>query len=91
MINVTRSYLPPMEEYVEKLKSIWDSAWLTNMGEYHEELKIRLKDYLGVDGMELFVNGHLGLEMVLQALLTESISGYDGYLLFHKESLTEFL
>ena len=26
---VTRSSLPPLEEYVEMLKPIWDSAWLT--------------------------------------------------------------
>ena len=71
MINVTKSYLPPMEEYIEKLKPIWDSAWLTNMGEYHEELKSRLREYLGVDGIELFVNGHLGLEMAIQAVLSE--------------------
>ena len=35
-VMVTRSSLPPLEEYVEMLKPIWDSAWLTNMGEYHE-------------------------------------------------------
>ena len=57
-IFVTRASLPPMEEYVEKLQHIWESAWLTNMGEYHEELKEELKKYLGVKGLELFVNGH---------------------------------
>ena len=42
-VMVTRSSLPPLEEYVEMLKPIWDSAWLTNMGEYHETLKEKLK------------------------------------------------
>lgn len=70
-ILVTRSSMPPMEEYVEKLKSIWDSAWLTNMGQYHEELKKELRDYLGVPGVELFVNGHMALEMVIQAFRLE--------------------
>ena len=60
-IFVTRASLPPMEEYVEKLQHIWESAWLTNMGEYHEELKEELKKYLGVKGLELFVNGHTAL------------------------------
>lgn len=81
MINVTKTYLPPMEEYIEKLKPIWDSAWLTNMGEYHEELKVKLRDYLKVDGLELFVNGHFGLEMAIQAVLPErpgSLAAYDG-------------
>ena len=66
-ILVTRASLPPIEEYVEKLQHIWETAWLTNMGEYHEELKEELKKYLGVEGLELFVNGHTALEMVLQA------------------------
>lgn len=66
-ILVTRSSLPPLEEYVEKLKRIWETAWLTNMGEYHEELRERLKAYLGVPGLELFANGHLGLEFAIQA------------------------
>ena len=66
-VMVTRSSLPPLEEYVEMLKPIWDSAWLTNMGEYHETLKARLKEYLGTPRLELFVNGHMGLELALQA------------------------
>lgn len=70
-ILVTRSSLPPLEDYVEKLKKIWDSAWLTNMGQFHEELKERLKEYLQVPGLELFVNGHMALEMVLQAMELE--------------------
>lgn len=66
-ILVTRSSLPPLEDYIEKLRRIWDTAWMTNMGPYHEELKERLKKYLKVDGLELFVNGHTALEMAIQA------------------------
>lgn len=64
---VTRSSLPPLEEYVEMLKPIWDSAWLTNMGAYHEEFKDKLKSLLNVQNLELFVNGHMALELALQA------------------------
>ncbi len=67
-VAVTRSSLPPLEEYVEMMKPIWDSAWLTNMGAYHEELKEKLKDYLGTEHLELFVNGHMALELALQAM-----------------------
>ena len=67
-IMVTRSSLPPLEEYVEMLKPIWESAWLTNMGEYHEELKRQLRAYLKVSDLELFVNGHMALELALQAM-----------------------
>lgn len=67
-VMVTRSSLPPLEEYVEMLKPIWESAWLTNMGAYHEELKARLKEFLKTPELELFVNGHMALELTLQAL-----------------------
>ena len=39
-VAVTRSSLPPLEEYVEMLKPLWDTAWLTNMGDYHEEFQV---------------------------------------------------
>lgn len=67
-ILVTRSSLPPIEEFSEKLASIWDSAWLTNMGKYHNELEEKLTNYLDVKNISLFVNGHLALELVIQAM-----------------------
>lgn len=67
-VLVTRSFLPPLEEYVELLKGIWDSRWLTNMGIYHDEFKRKLKDYLKVPNLELFVNGHMALELTIQAM-----------------------
>lgn len=66
-IMVTRSSMPPLEEYVEMLKPIWESAWLTNMGAYHEEFKEQLKGLLKTPELELFVNGHMALELTLQA------------------------
>ena len=47
-IHVTRSSMPPYEEYIEKIKPLWNSHWLTNMGEYHQELEDKLKEYLDV-------------------------------------------
>jgi len=70
-VLVTRSSLPPLDEYVEMLKPIWESAWLTNMGSYHEEFKACLAEYLKADRLELFVNGHLALELGIQALKLE--------------------
>ena len=67
-ILVTRSSLPPFEEFTEMLKPIWESGWLTNMGDYHKELEQKLKEYLGADRLVLFTNGHMALEMVIQAL-----------------------
>lgn len=67
-IFVTRSSMPPMEEYFKEIEPIWDSHWLTNMGEKHIELQKKLKDKLSVYDVELFTNGHMALEMALQAL-----------------------
>ena len=67
-INVTKSSMPSYEEYCEEIKSIWDTVHLTNMGPKHNELKEKLKDYLQVDNIELFVNGHLALYVALKAL-----------------------
>ena len=68
MINVTRSSMPSYEEYCEQIKSIWDTVHLTNMGPIHNQLKEQLKDYLKVNNVELFVNGHLALYCGLKAL-----------------------
>lgn len=67
-INVTHSSMPYFEEYCEEIKSIWDSCWLTNMGPIHNKLKGQLKEYLKVDNIELFVNGHLALYCAIKAL-----------------------
>lgn len=67
-INVIRSSMPPFEEYAEAIKPLWDSAWLTNMGVNHEKLSEELRMYLKVDNVSLFVNGHMALEMALQAM-----------------------
>lgn len=46
-ILVTRSSMPEIEEYIEEIKDIWDTHWLTNMGIKHKRLQTELKDYLG--------------------------------------------
>lgn len=68
MINVTRSSMPPFEEYCEEIKDIWDSHWLTNNGIKHNTLENKLCSYLGVENTTLFVNGHMALEMVIAAM-----------------------
>lgn len=60
--------MPSMEEYVNEIKDIWDSHWLTNMGPKHKELQKELEKYLGVDHIDLLTNGHMSLELTLQAL-----------------------
>lgn len=67
-INVTRSSMPPYEEYCAEIKDLWDSRWLTNMGQKHEELRIKLQEYLGTGHLELLTNGHMSIEVSLQTL-----------------------
>ena len=68
MINVTRSSMPYFDEYCEEIKEIWDSRWLTNMGPKHQKLQADLVEYLNVDRIDLFCNGHMALEMAIQAM-----------------------
>lgn len=67
-ILVTQSSMPPYIEFIEAIKPLWDSHWLTNMGEYHQELERNLKDYLAVPHLSLVVNGHMALELTIQAM-----------------------
>ncbi len=68
MINVTKTSLPDLNEYIEEIRPLWDTYWITNMGEKHDEFKRKLKAYLNIDQIELFVNGHMALEMALQSM-----------------------
>ena len=67
-IMITRSSMPPMEEYIEKMKELWDSRYLTNSGKFHKEFEEALIKYLNVSNVSLFTNGHMGLELTLEAM-----------------------
>ena len=67
-INVTRSSMPVFEEYINEIKDLWESRWLTNMGAKHNELQDKLCEYLSVGNVSLFTNGHLALEAVIAAM-----------------------
>lgn len=67
-INVTRSFLPPIEEYMAELAPLWESRWLTNNGAIHQKFEAGLRDYLNTPNVTLYANGHLALEGVLEAM-----------------------
>ncbi len=67
-VLVTKSSLPPFEEYVDEIKDIWQTHWLTNMGEKHQALQRALEEYMQAEHLELIVNGHMALELTLQAM-----------------------
>ena len=60
--------MPDFDEYIEEIKDIWDSHWLTNMGPKHKALQAKLKDYLSVENIDLLTNGHMALELTIQAM-----------------------
>lgn len=68
LILVTRSSMPPMNEYINEIAPLWESHWLTNMGEKHQELEESLKARLGIDNIALYTNGHSALEGAFEAL-----------------------
>lgn len=67
-ITVTSPLLPPLEEFIPYLQEIWDSKWITNNGQFHQQLEQALAEYLGVEYISVFTNGTLPLITALQAL-----------------------
>lgn len=67
-ILVTQSSMPDIQEYMDEIKELWDSHWITNMGVKHKELQSKLTEYLSVENVDLMTNGHMALELTLQAL-----------------------
>lgn len=66
-IYVTKSSMPPFEEYIEQLKPLWDSRWLSNRGSLHIKLEDLLKEKMSVENISLFANGHVALEVAINA------------------------
>lgn len=67
-INVTKTFLPPLEEYAHYIKKIWSSSWLTNQGPLLQEFETKMKDYLGVEDFHFVGNGTIALQVALSAL-----------------------
>lgn len=68
MINVTKTFLPPQEEYSAILKRAWDAGWITNRGALVLELEEKLKTYLKVPYIIAMTNGTLPLQIAIKAL-----------------------
>jgi len=68
MINVTKSFLPPLEEYSKYLEGIWERNWLTNYGPLVNELEKKLQEYLQVSNLQFTSNGTIALQLAIKAL-----------------------
>ncbi len=68
LINVTKTELPPLQDYTAYLRKMWKTAWITNNGQYHQELEKKLKTFLGIGHMSLVSNGTLAIQLAIRAL-----------------------
>ena len=68
MINVTKPFLPDIEEYITYVRGIWDRNWLTNNGPLVNDLELRLKEYLNVKHLLYLGNGTIALQIAIKAL-----------------------
>jgi dTDP-4-amino-4,6-dideoxygalactose transaminase len=60
--------MPDFEEYIEEIKELWESNWLTNNGKKHQQLEEEISLFLKTPHTNLFTNGHLALEYAIAAL-----------------------
>lgn len=67
-ITVTAPLLPNLDDFNTMLKEIWASKWITNNGQFHQQLEAELCKYLKVPFISVFTNGTLPLLTALQAL-----------------------
>lgn len=67
MIYVTKTFLPPQEEYQAILKRAWDAGWITNRGALVKELEVQLKQKLQLPNIIAMTNGTLPLQIALKA------------------------
>jgi len=68
MINVTKTFLPPIEEYNKQVQRAWDNEWLTNRGELVLELEEKLRGYLSLSNILVTNNGTIPLKIALKLL-----------------------
>lgn len=68
MINVTKTFFPPLEEYNRQLERVWKNEWLTNRGELLLELEEKVKAYLGISNIIIMNNGTIPLQIALKIL-----------------------
>lgn len=68
MINVTKTFLPQIDEYQKYIFQIWQSNQLTNQGPLLVELESKLSKFLGVKHFQYVTNGTIALQLALKAL-----------------------
>lgn len=70
-IPVTKSFMPPIENYIQYIGKIWNSNQLTNQGPLVQKIERKLKKLLQVKHFHFLTNGTLALQLALRALGTD--------------------
>jgi dTDP-4-amino-4,6-dideoxygalactose transaminase len=68
VINVTKTFLPPPEEYLRWLEGVWETGWLTNRGQLVTTLEQELREFLGLDNILVVNNGTIALQIAIRAM-----------------------
>lgn len=68
ILNVTKTHLPPLDDYQQMIADIWESGQLTNVGAKHVQLTEQLKKHLGVKHLLLVNNGTIAIQLAIKAL-----------------------
>ena len=68
MINVTKPFQPPLEEYHKYLQGIWTRNWFTNNGPLVNELELSLKKRLDLNHLLFLSSGTVALQIAIKAL-----------------------
>jgi len=67
-VPVTRTFLPPLEDYMRLLQHSWDRAWITNHGPFCTGLEQRLREHLDAPELYVLCNGTVALQIAIKAL-----------------------
>ena len=59
--------MPPFEEYIEEIRELWQTKWISNSGAKHKSFRTRLSETLDAKNISLFSNGHMALEVAIGA------------------------
>lgn len=70
MIPVTKSFIPPIEEYMAQVQRTFDNGWLTNRGALVLELEEKLTTYLALEESRILLmnNGTIPIQIALKVL-----------------------
>lgn len=68
IIPVTKTFLPPFEEYTSQVNRAFKNEWLTNRGELIRELEDKLKEFLNVNWITVTNNGTVPIQIALKLL-----------------------